>query len=226
MKINVPPSALIATVFLGSFLHSHGADGQAQIKLVDGNGRPVACAVYRMEPDATLKSVGHNDNNTGLITVSDGCSAGCKFFFYPDDAGIYYRDSTDCPLTMNSFTMKEIRNRAVQRLGQQLPASQGQTASAQESARAALINNEIADKVTAPSIKRAYELQAAIDIGTALNVSKPLVHDAGQKRVVVSPDLEEGLKKFQTARQLTPSGQVNFPTLRAASGTTATALLK
>jgi len=87
-----------------------------------------------------------------------------------------------------------------------------------------LIANELADDIRNPKIKRAYETQAVVEFGKFLNVDQAVVYDPGQKKQVPSPELESKIKDYQSQHDLTPTGQLNYPTLRTASETTASNL--
>ena len=199
------------------------ADESLTLKIVDRFGLPVGCEIQRISPTGTIEMVGHTDPENPIVTIPDGCKSGCRLVFIPDAGSVYYRDSKYCPYKKESYMVRPIVGDEARRLAASLDAAKGIDGNA---AKIALISNEIADRTSKRTVKEAYEVQTYVEAGKFLKVESPVEYDPQQKKTVPSTELEAKVRKFQEDQGLNPTGSLNYPTLRKASGSTTEDLLR
>lgn len=189
-----------------------------KLKIVDLRGNPVACALHRVAPAGTMELVGHSDAQNPVVTIPDGCKAGFRLIFIPDDGSIYYRDSRYCPYKQDTFVVQLISGDESKRLAKSLV-----TLTNNDPANAVTISFvalEIAARTEKKSIKEAYEIASYVEAGKFFNTNTAVSFDSGQKKVVPSTELETKVKEFQEDKGLKATGTLDYPTYRAATGLT------
>jgi hypothetical protein len=190
-----------------------------EIQVTNQSGGIVECQVYRIETDGKRTLLGHTES--GKLTT-DSCPKGCCLIFVPDERSTYFQDKTYCPLRNKNFTLRKISGEAIQNLAAQLTDSPNDK---KEAAKAALIANEIANRVMSKTIKEAYMACAVIQASKFLDVEKPLVYDQSQKQVVTTAQFDDCVRRYQVKEGLKPTGNLDYATLTKAAGTTAEQLL-
>jgi hypothetical protein len=196
-----------------------GAEGESPLtlKIVDGSGQPIACQIQRISQTGTIESVGHTDAENPVATIADGCRPGCRLLFVPDAGSVYYRDYAFCPYKKATFTVTPITNNETQQFAKHLAGS---------TATVAFAASEIADRAPTKSIRKAYQITSYLEAAKFLNVSAATTYDPNQKAMVPSDELYEELKEFQRSNGIKATGNLDYSTLRSATGLTTEQLIR
>lgn len=187
--------------------------------VMDDYGKPVGCTVVRVTAEGEKVPFAETDEH-GCFSISKKlCEANPAFHAEPKGENHFRSKSYTCEKVIQGPTVTIIVTKKVILDNLKWNAKHFEERNA--NATAAMIYNDILQRARAFDESLAEETRRKVISLFALHLDNetPMVFDLLQKKDVISPSLQQDIKKFQRANGIPETGRIDMRTLRKASGT-------
>lgn len=196
-----------------------GLRAETVCRVIDDYGAAVECMVARVTDDGEGAVFAETDEEGHFSITKELCEDNAVFRVEPKVESHFRSKSYACEKVIGSPTFTIIVTKKVILDNLKWNAKHFEERNA--CATAAMIHNDIYVRARAFDEALAEETRRKVVMLFARHLSNntPMVYDLLQKKDVISPSLQNDIKKFQRDNRIPETGIIDMRTLRRASGT-------
>jgi hypothetical protein len=183
------------------------------VSVRDDNLAAVPSMIFRISPKGETSFL-MNTDASGIAKLRSRCRSSDRFRAEPHNAR-FVAGGLTCLPTADTLAIKvspKLRIRQLSRYGSQLSADN-------QFADAALVYNEVAGRIAFedPAASDSARIKSIKLFAHIIAVPQARALDTVNGSVVMSPEFQKALVKYQAKEAVTVSGQLDYATLRSAS---------